>query len=99
MKRDPCESEVILVPVDTPERAETEERAVATELMESWDAFLLSAPLEGASDGFLGGKDGDGPDGCRGGKLGPFEDLVEVLEGSPGLAVPLVAIFGTLSSG
>ena len=56
--------EVADVPFDLPE---TEERAVATELTDSFEALRVRA----ISDGLLGGNEGDGPEGVRGGSLGP----------------------------
>jgi hypothetical protein len=58
--------EVIEVPFEMPD---TDERVVAIELTESFEAFLLRV----ISEGLLGGRAGDVADGARGGNLGPRE--------------------------
>lgn len=78
--------DVVDVPLDL---ADTEERAVAIELIESFEAFLLRA----VSDGFRGGSAGDVADGVRGGNLGPrelCELVVEFLGGRLGLEIPSI---------
>jgi hypothetical protein len=79
--------EVIDVPFDM---ADTDKRVVAIELIESFNAFLLSVISEGLS----GGSAGDVADGARGGNLGPRElgELcVEVLGGRLGRDVPAIS--------
>lgn len=74
---------------------ETDERVVATELMESFEPLrpLSYSGCEGASDGLLGGRLGAGcPDGLLGGKAGlgdACSDFVEFLVGRGGRAMLL----------
>jgi len=78
---------VIDVPFDM---ADTDERIVAIELTELFDAFLLSVISEGLS----GGSAGDVTDGARGGNLRPRElgELcVEVLGGRLGRDIPAIS--------
>lgn len=80
--------DVIEVPFDI---ADTDERVVAIELTESFEAFLLK--LEGWADGLLGGRAGDVADGVRCGNLGPrelCELCVEVLGGRLGREIPSI---------
>ena len=86
--------DVIEVPLDMPD---TDDRVVAIELTESFEAFLLSV----ISEGLLGGRAGDVADGARGGNLGPREFCelcVEVLGGRLGLETPSIP-FADATSG
>lgn len=78
--------DVVDVPFDL---ADTEERAVAIELTDSFEAFRLNA----FSDGFLGGNAGDVADGVRAGNLGAkelCELVVEFLGGKLGREIPSI---------
>jgi hypothetical protein len=86
--------EVIEVPFDM---ADTDERVVAIELTESFEAFLLRV----ISEGPLGGRAGDVADSARGGNLGPrelCELCVEVLGGKLGRDIPSIP-FAEAASG
>lgn len=78
--------DVVDVPLDL---ADTEERAVAIELTDSFEALRLRA----VSEGFLGGNAGDVADGVRGGNFGPkelCELATEFLGGKLGLEIPSI---------
>jgi hypothetical protein len=86
--------EVIEVPF---EMADTDERVVAIELTESFEAIQLRV----ISEGLLGGNAGDVADGAQGGNLGPrelCELCVEVLGGRLGRDMPSIP-FAEAASG
>ena len=87
---------------------DTPERAVVIELIDSFESFRLRLksdclllPVDGASDGRRGGRAGDS-EGLLGGKIGPWEDCVEVLGGRAGRdmpSMPFAIPFGCPPSG
>jgi hypothetical protein len=64
----------LLVAELTPVRVDVVETEDLVDITDSLDCFLFISGLadvfEGVSEGILGGKFGDGPDGCLGGSLG-----------------------------
>lgn len=75
--------DVIDVPFDL---ADTDDLVVLIELIDSFDSRLLKVMFEGR----LGGRAGDCSEGFRGGKVGPWDNCVDVLGGSAGLEVPSI---------
>lgn len=78
--------------LETPERLDL---PVAVELTDSLEGLRLNAwsEFEGVSDGRRGGNAGEGPEGARGGRDGPFLlSCVDVLGGREGRDMPFVPL-------